>query len=112
MKSVRRIPGTVTKVDLETGEETHEAAAWSVLPPPAGMCQICAAKHSLAEPHNAQSLYYQMTFEGMIGRPPTWADAMAHCDEETKRRWEAEVRRRGLWTEPSDGELPVIDHGV
>jgi hypothetical protein len=111
-KAVRRIPGAVTKVDLATGEETHEAAAWTVLPPPAGACPICAVKHGPAVPHNAQSLYYQMTFAGMIGRPPTWADAIAHCDEETKRRWEVELRRRGAWTAHPDGEPPIVDHGV
>jgi len=110
--SVTQIPSTVTKVDLATGEETHEAAAWTVVPPPADACPVCAVKHGPNEPHNAQSLYYQMTFHGMIGRAPTWADAMAHCDEETKRRWEAELRRRGVWTAPPGNEPPIIDHGV
>jgi hypothetical protein len=80
VKSVTQIPSVATKVDLVTGEETHEPAAWTILPPPADKCQVCAVKYGADEPHNAQSLYYQMTFAGMIGRPPTWADAMAHCE--------------------------------
>lgn len=108
----RQIPGTMTVVDMETGEETHRPMAWNVLPPPKGKCQICAVEHDPKQPHNAQSLYYQMTFNGIVGRSPTWADAVAHCDEPVRKTWELELRRIKAWTEPPAGEMPVKHHGV
>jgi hypothetical protein len=112
MKSIREIPGSLTKVDLATGGETHERMAWTVLVPLAGRCQICAAKHKPEEPHNAQSLYYQMTFNGMVGRAPTWADALAHCAAPVREAWTAELKRRDAWSEPPNGEKPIAHHGV
>jgi len=53
-----------------------------------------------------------MTFNGMVGRAPTWADAVAHCDGAVKRAWESALREKGAWTEPPDGEMPVRHHGV
>jgi hypothetical protein len=95
----------------DRNEEMHELAPCTMLPSSADTCQICDVKHRLGEPHYV-SLYYRVMFRDMVGRSPTLADAMAHCDEEMKRRWEAELRRRGVWTAPPDGEPPVIDHGV
>jgi hypothetical protein len=112
MKTVKQIPSTVTEVDLRTGKETHKSAAWNVPPPAPDKCQVCAVKHDPDQPHNAQSLYYNMTFSGMVGRAPTWADALAHCDGATKQAWEAELRRRGAWSEPPKGEAPVRHHCV
>jgi|SRR5215813_738604 len=112
MKAVKQIPGAVTEVDTVTGKETHKPMSWNVLPPPADKCQICARDHDPHEPHDAQSLYYQMTFNGMVGRSPTWADALAHCAEGMRRLWEAALRRGGHWSEPPEGELPVKHHGV
>ena len=112
MKTVKHIPGAMTEVDLATGKETHKTMAWKVLPPAAGQCQVCARKHEPGEPHDAQSLYYNMTFNGMVGRAPTWADALAHCDDATKHTWEAALRRGGHWSEPPEGEAPVRHHGV
>jgi hypothetical protein len=112
VKSVKEIPSAVTKVNLKTGEETHERMSWNILPPPADRCQVCAVKHVPEAPHNATSLYYQMTFHGMMGRWPTWADAVAHCTVETQREWELELRRMNAWSEPPNGEQPVKDHGV
>ena len=43
---------------------------------------------------------------------PTWADAMAHCDDATRAAWEKELRARVHWTEPPAGERPVEHHGV
>lgn len=111
-KSVKHIPASVTVVDLATGKETHEAGAWHVIPPPKDCCQICAVKHAPEQPHNAQSLYYQTVFHGMVGRVPTWADALAHCSDEIKFHWERELRIRGAWAEPPAGEAPVKHHGV
>ena len=112
MKAALEIPSTLTKVDLVTGEETHTPMAWKVMPPPRDKCQICAVKHDTAEPHDAGSLYYRMTFSGMVGRQPTWADAIAHCHVMVRQAWERELCRAGYWTEPPDGEQPVKHHGV
>ena len=56
----------------------------TILPPRKGVCQVCAAEHDPAMPHNRDSLYYQMRFYQEKGRFPTWADAMAHCDQSTQ----------------------------
>jgi hypothetical protein len=111
-KRVIKIPATVTKIDTETGKETHEQGAWNVLPPAPGKCQICAIEHEPEDPHNAQSLYYQMTFQGMIGRAATWADAMAHCDDHRKHWWRTYLKEINAWTEPPEGEKPVKHCGV
>lgn len=63
----------------------HEVHSMTLLPPAAGLCQVCASKHSPEEPHNQQSIYYQMYFQMQHGRGATWADAMAHCSDETKK---------------------------
>ncbi len=111
-QAVREIPSIVTKVDLQTGDEHHEQMSWKVMPPRKDTCQVCAVKHHPNEPHNQQSLYYQMIFEGQIGRAPTWADAMAHCDDTTKAEWEAALRERNAWSEPNNNEKPVRHHGM
>src|SRR6266581_4295120 len=104
------IPIAVTIVDTETGKEDHQPMSWKMLPPSKDKCQICAAKHVPAEPHNAQSIYYQMAFQGMVGRSPTWADAIAHCAEHTRKQWKDQLQRMGAWTEPPEGEAPVRHH--
>lgn len=76
-----------------------------LLPPSADACPVCAVEHEPSAPHNAQSLYYQMRFQGLHGRWPTWADAVAHCDERTRGLWRAALRDRGAWSEP----LPGVD---
>jgi hypothetical protein len=111
-RAVRQIPADVTSVDLTTGKETPQGGSWKVMPPSADKCQICAAKHAPHQPHNAQSIYYQMTFQGMLGRAPTWADAVAHCSDQMKLLWEKELRIAGAWSEPPQGEQPVKHHGV
>lgn len=79
-----------------------------LLPPSGEKCPICAVAHQPSQPHNAQSLYYQYRFYGVRGRWPTWADASAHCDQETRDLWEEELRSRGAWTEPESGD-PIAD---
>lgn len=111
MKPVTGVPGTVTKVDA-SGKETVERMTWGILPPAKGKCPICAHAHGAGDPHNAQMLFYQIAFNGMVGRPPTWADALAHCSEETRRKWEALLKEKGHWTEPPAGVAPVKHHGV
>jgi hypothetical protein len=107
---MKQIPTVVTTVDPKTGKETHAPASMTVMPPRPGACTICATAHNADEPHNAQSIYYQ-TISSMIGRPATWADAMAHCSEDTRAAWRAELERRGFWSEPPEGEQPVAHHG-
>jgi hypothetical protein len=64
-----------------------EARPMMLLPPHPGKCQACAVDHKHDQPHNAQSLYYQMKFKMEKGRYPNWIDAMEHCDETTKTAW-------------------------
>ena len=111
-KTVKQTPGNMTVVDIETGKEEHKGISWGVMPPAEGKCQICAAEHDDDQPHNQQSLYYQMTFNGMVGRSPTWADAMAHCSDKMKRVWTEELKKRKAWSEPPEGEEPIKHCGV
>lgn len=80
-----------------------------MLPPAGDTCPICAAMHGAADPHDAQSLYYQLRFHAVRGRWPTWADAIAHCDEELQDAWRTELTRVGAWTEPPTGVDVVAD---
>ena len=64
-----------------------------LLPPAAGKCQECAVDHEHNEPHDQQSLYYQMRFKLTHGRWPTWEDAMGHCTDETKNIWAEELAK-------------------
>lgn len=67
-----------------------------ILPPKPGVCRECAVDHRPDQPHNRDSLYYQMKFRQQHGRFPTWADAMAHCDEHVKQLWIAALAERGV----------------
>lgn len=110
--ALTKIPSTVTKVDVATGEEVVEGMAWNILPPLEGRCKICGIEHRDDYPHNAQSLYYQMTFGSMHGRAPTWADAIAHCPENVKAHWKTVLGNMGQWSEPPAGERPIAHHGI
>lgn len=68
------------------------------------LCQECAIAHRPDEAHNAQSLYYQMTFRLTHGRFPTWRDAVAHCKEPVRILWQTELERLGAW--PNDDDTP------
>jgi hypothetical protein len=89
------IKSTCTTVNMNTGESKTEPCDWHLLPPAPGLCQECAVDHAPEQPHNQQSLFYQMRFNAQHGRYPTWADAMAHCDAETRDIWTQELRRLG-----------------
>jgi hypothetical protein len=67
-----------------------------LLPPAAGKCQECAVEHDPAEPHNRDSLYYQMQFQIRHGRWPTWEDAMAHCTDDLKAAWREQLSALGV----------------
>lgn len=107
----RLIPSTMTTVNPETGEAKTGPMPWRLVPPPARCCQVCAVEHDPLEPHNQQSLYYQVAFNAVQGRPPTWADALAHCDDERKTVWRRELARMEAWSEPPAGVVPVAHFG-
>lgn len=69
---------------------------FTLLPPKKGVCQECAADHPEDNPHNRYSLYYQYHFYNEHGRWPTWEDAMAHCDDETKTKWSEALEAKTL----------------
>lgn len=66
-----------------------------LLLPKSDLCQECATRHSPNQPHNRNSLYYQIHFKIEHGRSPNWEDAMAHCDEEIKQLWREELVKLG-----------------
>lgn len=74
-----------------------------ILPPAPGKCPVCAVKHDPGQPHNLHSLYYQMKFRQQHDRAPKWADAMAHCDEETQRAWIRGLAEHGIQVYGPDG---------
>lgn len=80
-----------------------------LLPPRPDVCQVCATDHPPGAAHNVGSLYYQYLFYGAHARWPTWADAIAHCQPEDRAMWREAITRRGVWSEPEDGE-PIAMH--
>lgn len=64
-----------------------EGGTMSLLPPAVDRCQTCGSKHDVIEPHNAQSMYYQVAFQMEHGRTPTWLDAMEHCRPGMQQLW-------------------------
>lgn len=65
-------------------------------PPAPDVCQECAVLHAPADPHDRDSLFYQMQFQREHRRWPTWADAMAHCAPEIQSEWRAELEQLGV----------------
>lgn len=85
-------------------------ARGTLLPAAPGTCPVCATAHEPFLPHNVQSLFYQMRFNGLHGRWPTLADATAHCTDEMRERWKAVAGRMGQkWTEPPEGVAPISE---
>jgi hypothetical protein len=70
-------------------------AVMMLVPPHPSLCQECAIKHPPEYPHNKHSLFYQTKFCIEHKRYPTWMDAMAHCDQETKDKWSIALIGRG-----------------
>ena len=64
-----------------------------------GHCPECAVKHPPEAPHDVQSLYYQYSFKERHGRWPTWADALAHCDEAVRKQWIEQLATYGIKVE-------------
>lgn len=80
--------GTYVTVDAWTGKITKvQPRAMTLLPAAPGKCGECATEHDPEQPHNQQSLFYQMDFHGTHGRHPTWTDAMSHCTPEMQAMW-------------------------
>ena len=75
-------------IDTETGKVVSEQKnAFTLLGPAPDKCQVCATDHPHDQPHNQQSMYFQMAFHSTHGRWPTWTDAMQHCAPEIKAHW-------------------------
>jgi hypothetical protein len=70
--------------------------AFTLLPPDLSKCQQCAIKHAVDQPHNATTLYYGYFFYREHGRSPTWADAIAHCDDQTQAVWTEHLASIGI----------------
>lgn len=69
---------------------------WKLLPCRPDVCQECAVDHKPEEPHNKDSLYYQMTFKAKHGRYPTWNDAIAHCSDDLKYAIREFLEEKGI----------------
>jgi hypothetical protein len=65
--------------------------------------------HETHDPHNQQSLYYQMWFSAKYQRCPTWADAIAHCLPWVQDLWKKHLMELNAWSEPPEG-VPI--HGI
>lgn len=83
-------------VDKKTGEVTEGTATMVMLPAKEGTCAECAVDHKPDQPHNQQSMFYQMKFYNEHGRWPTWEDALAHCSEQVKEMWKIHLRKHGV----------------
>lgn len=81
------LPIKTETVDMTTGESTPGTMTAFMMPAKEGTCETCATKHDADQPHNAQSLFYQMRFQAENNRAADWRDAMAHCDEATRKTW-------------------------
>jgi len=98
MRPLIPLGGTMQVVDT-TGRVEEKPSGMMLLPAAPGMCADCAVDHPPDVPHNRDSLFYQMRFHAEHKRWPTWADAVAHCDEPMRQAWETELRARGVWKE-------------
>jgi len=67
-----------------------------ILPPAADCCQVCARKHAPENPHDPQSLYWQVVFHREHGRAPTWEDGLAHCTPEVRALWVEGLAKHGV----------------
>ena len=77
----------------------NSMSEFQLVAPVPGACRICADFHDPEQPHNRNSLYFQMRFRKKYGRYPTWEDAMAHCNEQTKRMQRAKLAMLGVTSE-------------
>lgn len=96
MNQLKTIPIQKQTVDMRTGATTTETVSAFLLPAAPEACQECGVKHSPSDPHNAQSLRYQMLFQANNGRTPSWNDAMSHCSDAIQEAWRRELLKRGV----------------
>lgn len=88
-------------VNAASGEVIENTTAdWHLLPAAPGNCPECNYPHQEHEPHNRDTLFYQIKFTAEHGRIPTWADAIAHCPHDLRLLWKATLQDMGAWTEP------------
>lgn len=80
-----------------------------LLPPPIAACPVCAMPHTPGEAHNADSQYYKLRFAILHGRPPSWADAIAHCTPQIRDKWTRELLLVGVWSEPAAGKQVIAE---
>lgn len=78
--------------------ENREQEYQYIFPPLRGACPKCGAYHPPEQPHNRESLYYQMRFRQRYGRFPTWEDAIAHCSDAVKAEWRGLFEANGIST--------------
>ncbi|MFB5948419.1 hypothetical protein [Klebsiella pasteurii] len=104
MNQVKTIPIQRQTVDMRTGETTNETVSAFLLPAVHGNCNECGVRHSPSDPHNTQSLRYQMLFQANNGRAPTWNDAMSHCSEAVQEAWRRELLKRGVNPDVAGGK--------
>lgn len=91
---------TCEVVDMTTGETVEaKTVPFNIVPPAPDACQVCGRRpnHDPAQPHDAQSLYYQYAFYALHNRWPTWRDAVEHCSDDVKAQWEKHLRALGAW---------------
>lgn len=72
------------------------SSEFQILPPAWYECPECAVKHKREEPHDATSMFYQIKFLNAHKRPPTWADAMAHCEPKVQAAWTEQLTKLGI----------------
>lgn len=75
----------------------------SLLKPHPDVCQVCAADHGEQEPHNPESLYWQVARRSEGLPPATWEDAMAHCSMEVQNVWKEALAEYGFVCPECDG---------
>ena len=67
-----------------------------ILPLTRWTCPLCADRHTDKEPHNRNSLYYQMRFFQDHKRLPTWGDTIADCSQFRKAYWKMVMKNKGV----------------
>ena len=70
-----------------------------LLAPGKNKCPICADRHSDREPHNRNSLYYQVKFRRKYHRFPQWDDTLAGLNQMMQAYWRGELAKAGVKTE-------------
>lgn len=77
-------------------EQPTTTGRMMLLPPHPDACQVCAVKHEPEQPHNPQSLYWQVARQMDGLPPPTWADALAHVTPELRAAWVTALAGHGV----------------